>query len=254
MKKLSEINEGVFRNSIIRTSGTGMKRREDSSEGTITCLGNYLNIKDSNCKYDEIISWLINGDDDLKLSICELKYMRLSPEEISNVRNFKARYDFMIYEGIHNSDLVASFVSYSDILIDIDEHFDETVSEEDYDSICRCVADSLKNIGKYLDSVPSGNWEFPRGKWGSNNYSGEYVLKLADESDVSYWAYENEFDENDNPLEYFYQDLTSSFKELEEYRLILWSYRDDVNIGLPLDVTIVANAEKYVKFAENYFK
>ena len=39
MRKLSEINEGVFRNSIIRTSGTGTKRREDSMEYTPIDLG-----------------------------------------------------------------------------------------------------------------------------------------------------------------------------------------------------------------------
>ena len=39
MKRLSEINEGVFRNSIIRTSGTGTKRRESSVEYNAVDLG-----------------------------------------------------------------------------------------------------------------------------------------------------------------------------------------------------------------------
>ena len=39
MKRLSEINEGVFRNSIVRTSGTGLKRREEQMDYTPIDLG-----------------------------------------------------------------------------------------------------------------------------------------------------------------------------------------------------------------------
>ena len=39
MKRLSEINEGVFRNSIIRTSGTGTKRREEQMDYIPVDLG-----------------------------------------------------------------------------------------------------------------------------------------------------------------------------------------------------------------------
>ena len=39
MKKLSDINEGVFRNSIVRTSGTGAKRRESDIDYIPVDLG-----------------------------------------------------------------------------------------------------------------------------------------------------------------------------------------------------------------------
>ena len=156
----------------------------------------------------------------------------------------------MIYDGGRGTDLLANFWSYSEILdFDLDSEFEDIISEDDYISVCKCIATKLKDVGEYFTYVPR-RYEILNVQKYNIDYSFMYVLKLISEEDVYYWVSQTDCD--DNLLDYV-NDIKSRFPELSDIDFIAWTFRDGANIAIPLKLVTLINFKKYKEFTKNWF-
>jgi len=260
MKKLSE---SIFNAGVERNQGNDI-RREDGRK-VHTCLGIDIVLQNPNYNFDELIKNLVEGDDTFDTDIDKLSNLSFSPDEIKNIRNFEAPYDYLIYDGQYGTGLVVQFASHYDVNDFMLDDFSEEISEKDYISICKCVATKMKEVGDYFAYLPnrhdcflitdtSNKDEVGYNRSAIETYKGKYVLKLINEEKVYYWECERE----DEDYEYYLNDykdcMEDEFPELKDEDFICWSYRDGVNIAIPLNINNLNNIKKYSEYTENWFK
>lgn len=256
-KFIDFVNEGLW-DGIIDRGTTGNVRKEDGRR-VHTCIGIDIILKDpnlewQNLKYDDIIKELVendSSDDILRISINHSKVFRFFPEEMANVRNFKAPYDYLIYDGRYGTDLVVSFPSYEYIRTDEDEHFPECVCEEDYISICRGIAIKMKEIGDSIEYIPINKGRI----LGSNDCGDGYVIRLIKENAVWNWVCKQDEEDLGNYEKDFWKDMTNEFVELQNEDVIVWNYDGYANsMAINISVENLKNAKKYIEYTKNWFK
>ena len=257
MKKLSQITESVWAD-IHRRSNGEQKRQEDGKKVT-TCLGIDIFLHNPNCDYDDLINSLLDPKSDCKVGIVRSKDSNITPDEMVNVRKWEAPYDYLIYDGLHGTDLVADFWTYDEMKdFDLDDVFYDNFSEEDYISICKGISTKLKEVGDCLEYVPRHN-AFVHSSYNqkkikaATDYEGDYALELIGENDIADWGTRHPDDE------YWFEDfidyMTDNFKELEKTDFITWSYNNyGESIAIPYSVSNLVNFKKYKEFTQNYFK
>jgi hypothetical protein len=251
MKKLSKINESHWSEMNRRSQGIAVRREEGIR--VKTCLGTYAFLKNPNCKYDELINFLMteNYDDD-QFRVNNARDLNLSPDELVNVRKWTAPYDYMIYEPGYGMDLVVSFDSFDTMteyerLEDLDDFL-----EDDYISICKCIATKLKEVADSMERVKREHFII---HWDKAKFTKDYCLCLVKEEQVYDWKCENLSDEGYTYWEDFRYDMIDEFPELDTVDFVCWTYRDGCNIGIPMyPKENVINFTKYKEFAQNWFK
>ena len=259
MKKLSEITESVWAD-IHRRSNGEQKRQEDGRKVT-TRLGVDIFLHNPNSNYNYLIDSLLNKNTDYRVCIIRSKDSTLTPDEMVNVRKWEAPYDYLIYDGLYGTDLVADFWTYDDMKdFDIADVFYDNFSEEDYISICKGISTKLKEVGDCLKYVPHHK-SFVHSKQNrkieieaATDYEGDYALELINENDIADWGTRHPDDEY--WLEDFIYYITDNFKELEETDFITWSYNDyGESIVIPYySISNLVNFKKYKEFTQNCFK
>ena len=248
MKKLSNISETYWSRMNRRSQGT-LARKEDGKKVN-TCLGIPAFLRDPNCKYDELISYLTGegGYDNNEFVINNPKDMNWSPEKLSDIKNWNDPYTYMIYNPGHGMDLSVSFTEFEVIrkygrLDDLYEF-----SEEDYISICRCIATKLKDVGDSIKYVKNDHFVIDK----NDGFYDEYALQLIDEASTYYWYCENDYNYY---WKLFKDDMVEQFPELEDVYFTCWTYNDGVNIAIPLyPKEMIINFPQYKEFAKNWFK
>ena len=138
---------------------SGTKRKEDGTE-VKTPYGTMI-LKDRSCRYEILIYMLLNN-------ISEYFYMLddagFSREEMSNVMNCKAPYDYPLGD-LKNGVLCVRFLSYEEAVEDYIES--DEYCKDDYIEICRCLA-------KYLmDNVEICQFKYKQGDYRLLLYSGD---------------------------------------------------------------------------------
>lgn len=265
MKKLSEINESVWGDMRKRAEGTEIRTEEGKK--VHTCIGVDVILKNPDCNYDTLIKDIIGGEYgyhfEYGVGIVSPKDLNLTPDEMVNVRKWEAPYTYLIYDGQHGTSLIANFWSYSDIInFELDNEFDEQYIEEDYISICRCVATKLKEVGDVFCYVPRNKSyliDLDARSEDVDRYTGECQLLLINEGDVYSWICDHE-EEYDNPLGNTYLDdfkesIISEYPELKDDDFICWEYNNygGAYIALPLTVNNLNNIRKYIEFTKKWF-
>lgn len=266
MKKLSNISESIW--GDVRRRAEGQSIRQEDGRKVHTCLGVDVVLKNPDCDYDTLIKDLINGDaqyhSEYGVGIVSPKDLNLTPEEMANVRKWEAPYTYLIYDGQHGTSLIANFWSYKEILdFELDNDFEENYLEEDYISICRCVATKLKEVGDCFQYVPRNKAYIldldARGD-DVDKYTGECQLLLIDEGDVYSWVCDHN-EEYDNPfgntyLDDFKEGIINEYPELDGIDFISWSYTNygGCYIAIPVSVDNLNNIRKYIEFTKNWFK
>ena len=254
MKKLSKIDESAW--GDMRKRSTGDIIRKEDGKLVHTCLDVDIRIKDYDCDYNEAIKDILNNDVIngfyQGVVILNTQVKQYSPEEMANIRKFEAPYAYLIYDGKHGTSLVAEFWTYSEIQdSDLTTDFIERVSEEDYISICKCIATKLKEVGGDIARLPERHSTISKIK--DSDFNDEYVFKLIDESDIAWWEY-NYSNEDGTSITDFEQDMIVEFSELEDTDFFIWNYYDGYNIGLPINYNTLVNFNKYKEFTKNWFK
>lgn len=248
MKKLSKVNESVWADLHRRSNGDVI-RKEDGKKVS-TCLGVDIIIKDSSCKYDYWIKEILEKDPNLTygVSIDNVRYMNFSPDEMVNISNWKAPFDYLIYDGKYGDSLIADFYSY-DNLVEYEEDIAQEVSEEDYISLCRGIATKLKEVGQYFSHAPATKSIIIGAADRKCEYGGDYLLKLIDEGDVYSYACDNDGFE----IEEFIDSICDNFPELRDEDFIGWTFYDGCNIALPANLNNLVNFKKYREYTRDWF-
>ena len=272
MKKLSNITESVW--GDIRRRGNGAEVKKEDGKKVHTCLGVDITIKQADCDYDGLIKDIIVGNNEYEFGIQNRKYMyevqKLTPDEMINVRKFEAPYDYLIYDGLHGTDLYACFSSYSELLeFNLDDEFSDKYCEEDYISVCRAIATKVKEIGDCFVFVPSGKSMMLdygkrkdeddhsyRYRIDTSKYERDYGLELISEEDVYYWTSSHTYEDGDDLLS-FKEDIIDEFPELIDMDFVCWNYHNDNGyfIAIPAyNINNILNIRKYREFAKKWFK
>ena len=257
------IGESLFGSMTDKGRGEIIKK-EDGAK-VHTCLGVDIILKNPNCDYNGLIhDIVVGGDNEYEFGIQKLNDMPYTPDEKVNVMKFKAPYDYLIYEGGHGTDLVATFSSYSEILeFNLDDDFEDEYCEEDYISICRGIATKVKEIGDCFDYVHYGKTSAigddkkPNDKkTDTYKYEGGFVLELISETDVFYWSIDND-DNLTESLNHFKDDIIYEFPELEDTDFLYWNYNNNGGcfIAIPAyNINNLLNIRKYREFTKKWFK
>jgi hypothetical protein len=257
MKKLSKIVESLWSDLQDRSSGD-VVRKEDGIK-VHTCLDIDILLKNPNCDYNGLIhDIVVGGDNEYEFGIHKLNDMSYTPDERVNVMKFGAPYDYLIYEGGHGTDLVATFSSYSELLeFNLDDDFEDEYCEEDYISICRGIATKVKEIGDCFVYVPRRNtFMISVDRQDTSDYEGDYCLELISENGMFDWIVEHS-DEQDIDLNDFKNDIIDEFPELRDMDFIGWSYTNNGGcyVGIPAyNINNLLNIRKYKEFTEKWFK
>lgn len=256
MKKLSKLQESFWGDVHRRSIGDEV-RKED---GTIvdTCIGVKILLKNPSCDYNKLIKDIIVGHNEYEFGIQPLKDQPYTPDERVNVMKFVAPYDYLIYEGGHGTDLVATFSSYSELLeFNLDDDFEDEYCEEDYISICRGIATKVKEVGDCFAYVPRRNtFMISVDRQDTSDYEGDYCLELISENGMFDWIVEHS-DEQDIDLNDFKNDIIYEFPELKDMDFIGWSYTNNGGcyVGIPAyNINNLLNIRKYKEFTEKWFK
>ena len=237
----------------IRKQSSGSQVRKEDGERVKTCLGNYCIIKNPNAKYDEAIKYLIDkypSSDYCTLSIMKASDAGKSRDEMINISKGVAPYDYYIYEGLYGTSLLVCFFSYDEL----EEFGDDLVScfdmEDDYISVCKCVANKLKEVGENIEYVPRSAYMLSESSFTASKYQGEYAFLLLDENSYYNWI----LDDEERNYREFIDAIKHKFKELEDEDFIGWSYRDGINIAIPINHYNLVNLKKYLEYTEKWIK
>lgn len=253
MKKLSKIDESIWSDIHKRSNGE-IIRREDGKKVN-TCLEIDITLKNPDCDYEDLIKKILNDDhDSFAVGIDNTRDTSYSFEELANARKFEAPYGYMIYDGGHGTDLIATFWTYDEMEDCGLNNFKEEYLEDDYISICKCIATKLKEVGGDFSHVPRNKFNVLGNSNPDRDYGGEYVLKLISEGDVAQWEYEYNRKNGDiYSLIDYKDDITYEFPELKQVDFIDWTFYDGVNIGIPLTFDTLVNFKKYKEFTNKWF-
>ena len=257
MKRLSQITESVW--GDIRKRGLGDEVKSEEGKKVHTCLDIDIVLKNPNCDYNGLIhDIVVGGDNEYEFGIQKLNDMSYTPDERVNVIYFRAPYDYLIYEGGHGTDLVATFSSYSELLeFNLDDDFEDEYCEEDYISICRGIATKVKEVGDCFVYVPRRNtFMISVDRQDTSDYEGDYCLELISENGMFDWIVEHS-DEQDIDLNDFKNDIIYEFPELKDMDFIGWSYTNNGGcyVGIPAyNINNLLNIRKYKEFTEKWFK
>ena len=258
----------------IRRRGIGADIKQEDGRKVTTCLGVDITLKQADCDYDGLIRDIVVGKNEYEFGIHDRKYMyevvKLTPDEMINVRKCEAPYDYLIYDGLNGTDLYACFSSYDELLeFQLDDEFQDKYCEEDYISICGCIATKLKEIGDCFVWVPSrkpmmldygkrkdeDSYSY-RDRIDTSKYESDYMLELISEEDVYYWTSSHPYEEGDDLLS-FKEDIIDKFPELDDMDFVHWNYHNNNGyfIAIPAyNINNILNIRKYREFAKKWFK
>ena len=250
------INESAWGEMRHRSSGKVI-RKENLYH---TVFGTDISVENYDYDFNKTIKTILNDYYDrsyeIELGIAHSKDRGFTPDEMVNVRKWLAPYDYLIYDGLYGTDLVAGFTDYSELLefwLD-----DPEISEKDYVTLCKTIASKLKEIGENFISVPYTRPDVYciNGKMKSN-YKGEFAILLINENDTDTWVIDQDFLDNEDWLkDFYYYEIISKFPELENEDFLYWIYNDSshgANIVIPINFNNVLNAKKYIEFTKQWF-
>ena len=242
----------------IRKRGNGSEIKQEEGRKVTTCLGVDITLKQPDCDYDGLIHDIVVGRNEYEFGIQNARDVKCTPDEMINVRKFLAPYDYLIYDGGHGTDLVACFSSYDELIeFQLDDEFEDKYCEEDYISICRCIATKMKEVGDSLVYIPSGK-SFALGvdRQDTSEYERDYGLELISEEDVYYWTSSHTYEDGDDLLS-FKEDIIDEFPELKDIDFVCWSYSHNGGyyIAIPAyNISNILNIRKYQEFTKKWFK
>lgn len=251
--------------SDLQNKSMGKSMRKEDGAKVHTCLGVDIILRNPSCDYNYLIKNIIEGgNNEYDFGIQKLNDMPYTPDEKINVMKFEAPYDYLIYEGGHGTDLVATFECYTSVVeYQLDDDFEDEYCGEDYISICRGIATKLKEVGDCFDYVHYGKTSAigddkkPNDKkTDTSKYEGDFVLELISETDVYYWSIDQDDDLTES-LDYFKDDIIYEFPELKDTDFLYWDYNHNGGcfIAIPAyNINNILNIRKYREFTKKWFK
>ena len=250
MKLLSQITESVWGN--IRKKSLGEDVRAEKGTKVHTCLDMNIALMNPNCDYDGLMKSFFNTHFTYSVRFSIFSHMGLPKERIEKIKNDEDPYIHILkgYDDIH---LIVQFWPYADIT---DKEFKDEYCELDYDTICKCMAEKLKEISDRLSFIGRGKYEIVTNKSPHNDvYGNNYGLEIVDSISLTFWK---KYHPNENPDD-FIKDLIKQFPELDtedilyvtnvvghEYIIPLYTYMDPINN--------IMNIQKYKDFTTEWFK
>ena len=242
------LEEGLWKSGIER-SRTGILRKENGKK-VVTDLGVEIVLKNHECtNYNDIIMMILNNHPDL-YDVEEMNQLSLSLDKKKKIMDGTSDDYFLVDSPKSRYPYVVYFTPYQTVC---DDYYDVTkyCSEEDYNSICKGIAESMKDI----------KYEFA--SWGSGG-NGETVALLVDEGMV-----EDRFDEyltwcesvEDDDKSDIYRNFINEYEESFENEFprcgsefVKWSYNGNAtNIGLELNYDTIKNYQAYRNFTQEWF-
>lgn len=255
MRKLSKITESVW--GDIRKKSLGQEARGEIGKKVTTCLDIDV-IVSTECDPDTVIQYLLDHyvGDDYNMSVVNTRDTKYTPDELVNARKWVAPYTFMIYDGGHGTDLLLDFDTYEE-LQDKESEILELANKEDYQAICRCVAEKFKQFGDHISYIHPSRSEVINGdKYALGKYSNDYVFRLIDEESTYYWTID---DENQSISAYdkvFIEDIQNTFACIDGQDFLKWSFNNSggIYIAIPINFDNLINLKDYIEYTEKWFE
>ncbi|MBQ5473212.1 MAG: hypothetical protein IIT65_00600, partial [Lachnospiraceae bacterium] len=240
--------------SDMQRRAEGSDIRRENGVKVHTCLGIDVVLKDPSSWYDTLIKDFIESDD-INFYIVNPRDSDITPDEMINVRKWEAPYDYLIYDGMHGTSLLARFYAYDDFDENDDIKIDFT--RDDYIALCKCTATKLKEVGDSIESIPRNKCTFIDSSGGTikDVKSGDdYALCLIAENEVFNWECEADIPDDYNVVKDFIECITDEFQELKETYFITYVYYQGVNISIPvMSMNNIMNFKKYKEYTKNWF-